>query len=80
MKRYTTRVAVPAECAERIAALRCPFPPLAQALIELSPAGSEERSLLESISNHVNARGGPRGWSSRRCSTTSSHRGMIECG
>jgi putative DNA methylase len=30
---------------------------LLQALIELSPAGSEERSLLESISNHVAGRG-----------------------
>lgn len=33
------------------------FHHLLQALIELSVAGSEERSLLESISNHVNARG-----------------------
>jgi hypothetical protein len=33
------------------------FHQLLQALIELSPAGSEERSLLESISNHVAARG-----------------------
>ena len=33
------------------------FHQLLQALIELSPAGSEERSLLESISNHVQARG-----------------------
>jgi putative DNA methylase len=33
------------------------FHQLLQALIELSPAGSEERSLLESISNHVVARG-----------------------
>lgn len=32
------------------------FNQLLQALIELSPAGSEERSLLESISNHVAAR------------------------
>ena len=30
---------------------------LLQSLIELSPRGSEERSLLESISNHVGARG-----------------------
>jgi hypothetical protein len=30
---------------------------LLQALIELSPAGSEERSLLESISNHVSGNG-----------------------
>ena len=28
-----------------------------QALIELSPEGSEERNVLESISNHVQARG-----------------------
>ena len=33
------------------------FHQLLQALIELGPAGSEERSLLESISNHVVARG-----------------------
>ncbi|MCX7017990.1 MAG: DUF1156 domain-containing protein [Candidatus Sumerlaeota bacterium] len=33
------------------------FHRLLQALIELASAGSEERSLLESISNHVNARG-----------------------
>jgi hypothetical protein len=33
------------------------FHQLLQALIELSSAGSEERSLLESISNHVQARG-----------------------
>ena len=33
------------------------FYQLLQALIELAPAGSEERSLLESISNHVVARG-----------------------
>jgi len=33
------------------------FKRLLQALIELSPHGSEERSLLESISNHVGARG-----------------------
>jgi len=33
------------------------FQQLLQALIELAPAGSEERSLLESISNHVVARG-----------------------
>jgi hypothetical protein len=33
------------------------FLQLLQALIELAPAGSEERSLLESISNHVAARG-----------------------
>ena len=33
------------------------FQQLLQALIELSPAGSEERSLLESISNHIVARG-----------------------
>src|SRR5207253_280054 len=34
-----------------------PFHQLLQALIELAPAGSEESSLLESISNHVVARG-----------------------
>jgi putative DNA methylase len=33
------------------------FHQLLQALIELAPGGSEERSLLESISNHVVARG-----------------------
>lgn len=33
------------------------FHQLLQALIELSPHASEERSLLESISNHVSARG-----------------------
>jgi putative DNA methylase len=33
------------------------FHQLLQALIELSGAGSEERALLESISNHVQARG-----------------------
>lgn len=33
------------------------FKRLLQSLIELSPRGSEERSLLESISNHVQARG-----------------------
>ena len=33
------------------------FHQLLQALIELAPAGSEERSLLESISNHVAQRG-----------------------
>jgi adenine-specific DNA methylase len=33
------------------------FKRLLQSLIELSPHGSEERSLLESISNHVQARG-----------------------
>jgi putative DNA methylase len=32
------------------------FHQLLQALIELAPAGSEERSLLESISNHISAR------------------------
>lgn len=31
--------------------------PLLQALIELAGQGTEERSLLESISNHVAARG-----------------------
>jgi putative DNA methylase len=34
------------------------FSQLLQALIELSPAGSEERSILESLSNHIVARGG----------------------
>jgi hypothetical protein len=33
------------------------FAQLLQALIELSPAGSEERAVLESLSNHVRARG-----------------------
>jgi putative DNA methylase len=33
------------------------FKRLLQSLIELSPYGSEERSLLESISNHIGARG-----------------------
>jgi adenine-specific DNA methylase len=33
------------------------FQQLLQALIELAPAGSEERALLESMSNHVVARG-----------------------
>jgi putative DNA methylase len=33
------------------------FHQLLQALIELAPGGSEERSLLESLSNHVAARG-----------------------
>ena len=33
------------------------FVQLIQALIELSPAGSEERAILESLSNHVAARG-----------------------
>jgi adenine-specific DNA methylase len=32
------------------------FHQLLQALIELAPAGSEERSLLESISNHISSR------------------------
>ena len=35
------------------------FKRLLQSLIELSPHGSEERSLLESISNHVGAKGAP---------------------
>ena len=34
------------------------FPRLLQALIELSPAASEERAILESLSNHIAARGG----------------------
>jgi hypothetical protein len=33
------------------------FPQLLQAMIELSPEGSEERSILESLMNHVRARG-----------------------
>ena len=33
------------------------FKRLLQSLIELSPRGSEERSLLESISNHVGGKG-----------------------
>jgi putative DNA methylase len=33
------------------------FHQLLQALIELAPAGSEERALLESISNHLDVRG-----------------------
>ncbi|MBN1583631.1 MAG: hypothetical protein JXA89_23190, partial [Anaerolineae bacterium] len=33
------------------------FVQLLQALIELSPAGSEERALLESLSNHLGTRG-----------------------
>lgn len=33
------------------------FKRLMQSLIELSPHGSDERSLLESLSNHVEARG-----------------------
>jgi hypothetical protein len=33
------------------------FRRLLQSLIELSPAGSDERSLLESLSNHVGAKG-----------------------
>ena len=34
------------------------FAQLLQALIELAPAGSDERALLESISNHVKDRSG----------------------
>ena len=33
------------------------FPPLLQALIELADTGSDERSLLEALSNHIVARG-----------------------
>jgi hypothetical protein len=33
------------------------FKRLVQSLIELSNAGSEERSLLESLSNHIQAKG-----------------------
>jgi putative DNA methylase len=36
------------------------FKRLLQTLIELSPHGSEERSLLESLSNHIQARGAVR--------------------
>lgn len=36
------------------------FKRLLQSLIELSPHGSEERSLMESISNHIGARGAVR--------------------
>jgi hypothetical protein len=34
------------------------FAKLLQALIELAPAGSEERAILESLSNHIASRGG----------------------
>ncbi len=34
------------------------FNQILQALIELAASGSDERSLLESLSNHVAARGG----------------------
>ena len=34
------------------------FAQLLQALIELADAGSEERAILESMSNHIAARGG----------------------
>ncbi len=33
------------------------FKRVLQSLVELSPRGSEERSLLESISNHIQAKG-----------------------
>lgn len=33
------------------------FPPVLQALIEMADAGSEERAILESLSNHVQGRG-----------------------
>jgi len=33
------------------------FKRLLQSLIELSPHGSEERSLLESLSNHIQTKG-----------------------
>jgi len=36
------------------------FKRLLQSLIELSPEGSEERSLMESLSNHVQAKGAVR--------------------
>jgi hypothetical protein len=32
------------------------FPPVLQAIIEMADAGSEERSILESLSNHVQGR------------------------
>ncbi len=32
------------------------FPPVLQAVIEMADAGSEERSILESLSNHVQGR------------------------
>ena len=34
------------------------FVQVVQALIELAPAGAEERAILESVSNHIAARGG----------------------
>ena len=34
-----------------------PFRRLLQSLIELSPGGSDERATLESISNHIGAKG-----------------------
>ena len=34
------------------------FGRLLQAVIEMAPAGSEERAILESLSNHVAARAG----------------------
>jgi hypothetical protein len=33
------------------------FAPLLQALVELAPVGSEERAILESLSNHLAGRG-----------------------
>jgi hypothetical protein len=33
------------------------FAPLLQALLELAPVGSEERAILESLSNHLTGRG-----------------------
>ena len=32
------------------------FPPVLQAVIEMADAGSEERAILESLSNHVQGR------------------------
>jgi len=32
------------------------FPPVLQAVIEMAEAGSEERAILESLSNHVQGR------------------------
>jgi adenine-specific DNA methylase len=42
------------------------FHRLVQSLIELSPSGSEERSLLESLSNHIGAKGEKADWRQSR--------------
>jgi putative DNA methylase len=42
------------------------FHRLAQSLIELSPQGSEERPLLESLSNHIGAKGVRADWQQQR--------------